>query len=199
MEGLSVVFFWLIALLFIVALGLVQYVLIPWGLLRAFFRSDWAPQALKHGVAWTLRVLVLLLIGFVSWSWYQHWQARQQASAQRHWPPIRLTAQQPGVLPFPLGRGRIEFARWGAAPQLIVSGDLAVEGRLRATFTASSDLGSYYKTNRVQVSTEKEWVRQATGQTVYDPGSRRVSGSLHCVLASGKYLSISFPPTPVSR
>ena len=58
----------LAALLFIVFLGLLQYVVLPWALLRAFFHNDWAPQALKEVVGWTLGVLVLLFVGFLSWS-----------------------------------------------------------------------------------------------------------------------------------
>ncbi|MCB2376825.1 hypothetical protein LGH70_04490 [Hymenobacter sp. BT635] len=197
-EGLFIVLFWLLALLFIVVLGLVQYVLIPWGLLRAFFRSEWAPQVLKDAVAWTLGILVLLLVGFLGWNWHRQWQARQLAAAQQRWPHVFLTAQQPGFLPFPLGRGRIEQARYDQAPLLVVAGDLVVEGRLRAYFTASPGLKFLHETNIVRVSTEKGDATQATGQSVYDPGSRTVSGSFHCVLPSGKQLSISFPSTPIT-
>lgn len=199
MEGLFLVLFWLLALLFIVTLGLMKFVVIPWGLLRAFFRSDWVPVVLKQVVAWTLGTLALLLFGFLSGSWYRQWQVRQAAAVERHLPPIRLTAHQPGFRPFPLGRGRIEVARYTQDPLLVVSGDLVVEGRLRAYFTASPGMKFLNETNTVRVSTEKGEATQATGQSVYDPGSRTVSGSLRCVLPSGKPLSITFPSTPITR
>ncbi|AII53835.1 hypothetical protein [Hymenobacter sp. APR13] len=199
MEGLFFVLFWLFALLFIVALGLVQYVLIPWGLLRAFFRSEWAPPVLKQVVGWALGGLVLLVVGFLGWSWHRQGQARQAALLERQRPPIRLTAHQPGLLPFPLGRGRIEEARYNQAPLLVISGDLVVEGRLRAWFTASPGLKFPNQTNTVRVRTDQGDALQATGQSVYDPDSRTVSGSFHCVLPSGKQLTISFPPTPIAH
>ncbi|UOQ70384.1 hypothetical protein [Hymenobacter cellulosilyticus] len=198
MEAILLLLFLLLALLFVVALGLVQYVIIPWALLRAFFRSDWAPQGLKDVVAWTLGIFGFLVIGFLGWNWYRQWQDRQATAAQSRWPPVRLTAQQPGLLPYPLGRGRIEAAHYTTAPLLIVSGDLVVEGRLRASFTASPGIKFANETDLVQVSTDKGEATQATGRSFYDPLSHRVSGSFHCVLPSGRPLSISFPPTPVS-
>ncbi|RSK47485.1 hypothetical protein [Hymenobacter rigui] len=199
MEGLFFVLCWFLAFLFIVTLGLMKFVVIPWGLLRAFFHSDWIPPVVKQVVAWTVGILVLLLFGFLSWSWYRQWQVRQTAAVERYLPPIRLTAHQPGLLPFPLGRGRIEVARYTQDPLLVVSGDLVVEGRLRAYFTASPGLKFLNETNTVRVSTEQGDATQATGRSVYDPGSRTVSGSLRCVLPSGKPLSVTFSSTPITR
>ncbi|QNE39576.1 hypothetical protein F1C16_08450 [Hymenobacter sp. NBH84] len=183
----------LLLFLFIVAGGLMNFVVLPWVILKAFFWSDWAPQALKNVVCWALGAI--LLVFFVSLGW--NWHLRQEVEAERHWPPVRLTVQQPGLLAFPLGRGRIEQVHYGKEPVLVVSGDLAVEGRLRAYFTASTGSVSRNETNTVKVSTEKEDATQATGRSVYDPSSRTVSGSFSFVLPSGKRLSISFPPTPI--
>jgi hypothetical protein len=198
MEGILYVLLLLLALLFIVLLGLLQYVILPWAVLRAFFRSEWAPQALKDIVGWTLGVLMLLCVGFLGWSWHRQAQARQQVEVQRRWPPIHLTVQQPGLLPYPLGRGRIEQARYPPAPVLVVAGDLVVEGRLRAWFTAGPGVTSPNEANIVRVSTEKGDATHATGRAVFDPRTRTVSGSFHCVLPAGKQVFISFPSTPTA-
>jgi hypothetical protein len=68
--------------------------------------------------------------------------------------PLLLTVQHPGGRPFPLGRGTIELARFDSERQLVVSGDLAVAGRLRARFSASPGGAFRYETNQVTVTTD---------------------------------------------
>ncbi|MBF9140800.1 hypothetical protein [Hymenobacter properus] len=198
MIGLLYWFFILLIMAVVAAVLLMQYVVVPGLFLRLFFRSTWVPRELKEVVGWTLGVLALLLAGAFGWRGHRREHAQQEAETERHQPPIQLMAQEPGIQPFRLGRGRIEEASYDAAPRLVVSGDLSVEGRLRARFAASPGFATPNETNTVTVSTEAGDATQATGRSVYDPGSRMVSGSFRCVLPSGKALSVSFPPTYVA-
>ena len=191
-------FFILIIVLVLAAGWLMYYAVLPAALLRLFFRSAWVPQGLKTVVGWTLGVLALLLMGAYSWSGHRQGQAQQTAETQRHLPPVQLTAQQPGLLPFRLGRGHIEEARYDTARRLVVSGDMSVGGRVRACFTASPGFAAPHETNMVTVTTEEGPATQATGRSVFDPGGRTVSGSFRCVLPSGRPLAVSFPPTPMA-
>lgn len=198
--------FWLFLLLLALLLAagwLVRYALIPGVLLRAFFRSEWAPRGLKEVVGWTLGVFALLCMGGVGWSYYLHERnqhlARQHEAALAQMSPVRLTARQPGLLPFPLGQGRIEEFRYNTTHRLVVAGDLSVEGRLRASFAAHPGFAAPNETNTVTVTTDAGDATQATGRWVYNPRSRTVSGVFRCILPSGKPLSVSFPPTPVTR
>ena len=195
MVGILFLLFLLLICLLVAAAWLIPYVLIPYGLLRAFFRSEWAPPALKQVVGWTLGVLALLGMGLLGWRWQQRTQVQAEAENWRCRPPLLLTAHQPGLRPFPLGRGTIELARYDAKRQLVVSGDLPIEGRLRASFSAGPGGASPYETNQVTVSTDAGAATQATGWSVYDPATRRVSGAFRCVLPSGRALSVTFPAT----
>ena len=195
MEGILLLLFLLLLCLFIAAVWLIPYVLIPYGLLRTFFRSEWAPPALKRVVGWSLGVLGLLVVGMLGWRWQQRTQVQVAADNWRRRPPLLLTAHQPGLRPFPLGRGTIELARYDANRQLVVSGDLPVEGRLRARFSAGPGAASRYETNQVAVTTDAGAATQATGWSMYDPATRRVSGAFRCVLPSGRALSVTFPAT----
>jgi energy-coupling factor transporter transmembrane protein EcfT len=198
--------FWLFLLLlvlFVAAFWLVQYILIPGVLLRAFFGSEWAPKGLKEVVGWTLGVFTLLVLGGLGWSWHRQEQvqtaARQQEAAVARMPFIRLTVQQPGLRPYPLGRGRIEVSPHDSTQRLVVSGDLPDGQRLRARFTATRGTLSLFETDVVVVSTDKGMATQAVGHSCYAPDSQTVHGAFRCVLRSGKSLSVSFPPTPVAR
>lgn len=198
--------FWLFLLLlalFVVAFWLVQYVLIPVVVLRSFFRSAWAPEGLKEVVGWTLGVFTLLVIGGLGWSWHRQEQdqtaARQQEAAVARMPFIRLTVQQPGLRPYPLGRGRIEVSPHDSTQQLVVSGDLPDGQRLRARFTATRGTLSLFETDVVAVSTDDGPATQAGGHSCYAPDSQTVRGVFRCVLRSGKRLYVSFPATPLSR
>ncbi|NKI91591.1 hypothetical protein HBN54_004211 [Hymenobacter sp. 1B] len=194
----------LLLLIALVVIGtwLVPYVLLPGVVLRQFFRSERVPQGLKEVVGWTLSVLTLLLLGGYGWS--QHLQqkarslTRQQAAQVAHMPPIRLTVQQPGLLPYPLGRGRIEAYRQGPTPLLVVSGDLPDGQRLRARFTATRGVGTSFETDTVAVSTDEGTPTQAVGHSIYTPATQTVQGEFRCVLSSSKRLLISFPATPVA-
>jgi energy-coupling factor transporter transmembrane protein EcfT len=198
-EALLFWLFLLLILLVVVAVAVMQYVVVPAVVLRIFFRSTWVPRGLKDVVGWTLAVLGLLLVGAFGWSRHRQGQARHEAEVQRHLPPIQLTAQQPGLLPFRLGRGYIEEAHYDADRRLVVSGDLSVGGRLRARFAARPGFAAPNETDTVTVSTEDGAATQASGHSVYDPATRTVSGAFQCVLPSGRPLSVSFPPTPVAR
>jgi hypothetical protein len=141
--------------------------------------------------------MLLLIVGFGYRSYHVRSQSHQQAVHGGQLQPVRLTVQQPGLLPFLLGLGTIESARFDSVRQLVVSGDLSVAGRLQARFAASP---GYLPRNGVDLVTARvgaEMATQATGHAVYDPDTRMVSGSFHCVLPSGKQFSCSFPPTPV--
>ncbi|WP_460504299.1 hypothetical protein, partial [Hymenobacter agri] len=82
--------------LLVVGAWLIPYVLIPYGLLRAFFRSEWASPALKQVVGWSLGVLWLLGMGTLSWRWQHRTQVQAEAENWRRRPPLLLTAHQPG-------------------------------------------------------------------------------------------------------
>ena len=198
--------FWLFLLLIalvVAAFWLVQYVLIPGVLLRAFFRSEWAPRGLKEVVGWTLGVFTLLVLGGLGWSWHRQEQAqtvtRQQAALEARMPFIRLTVQQPGLRPYPLGRGRIEVSPHDSTQRLVVSGDLPDGQRLRARFTTTPGTLSLFETDVVAVSTEEGAATQARGHSFYAPDSQTVRGAFQCVLRSGRRLLVSFPPTPLAR
>jgi hypothetical protein len=193
---MALILYWLAILVFLLLVFffmLVRYVGIPLALLVAFFRSEWAPRSLKNIVAAVLSVLLLL------WGAYLYLDKRhRRAVASRPRPqPVRLTVRQPGLLPYPLGRGGIEQARYDTVRLLVVSGDLPTGSQLRARFVAGPGFYTPNETNRVAVSTDEGDASQATGRTIYEPRTRSVTGEFRCVLPSGQRLSVSFPPTPV--
>ena len=138
MEIVAWIFFFIVVLL-LVLFVLAVYVGAPLALLWAFFRSGWIPRGLKPVVGWTLGVLLALYAGFV----YKHRQIHRQETEQarhqhQHQPhPVRLTVQQPGLLPYPLGWGNIEQACYGPTRRLVVTGVLPDGSLLRARFAAS--------------------------------------------------------------
>jgi hypothetical protein len=198
--------FWLFLILLLLAIfgiWVVRYVLLPAVVLRVFFRSDWVPPALKVVVGWALGVAALLLAGLVGWSGHVRDQARtrtdHQAAREAGLLPVRLTAQQPGLRPYPLGRGHIEeAARHDSTHLLVVSGDMPDGQRLRARFVAARrGAAPRFEANAVAVDTDAGTAAQATGHSVYAPDSQTVSGWFRCVLPSGRRLFVSFPPTSV--
>lgn len=182
-------FFLLLILLYVFVL----YAGIPAVLLWGFFRSDWVPRSFKNIGGAVLGVLVCLGGGYL----YLAGRTRHEAADRPHFPPVRLTATQPGLLPYPLGRGSIEQARYDTVRLLVITGDLPGGSLLRARLTAGPGFASPNKTNVVAVTTDDGNATQATGRSVYEPNTRTVRGTFRCVLPSGKRLSVSFPPTPV--
>lgn len=170
----------------------------PLAVLRLFFRSEWAPQWLKNLVGAVLSAGLLVVVGVAGWSW-QAGHARRQDARRPTPPPVRLTVRQPGLLPYSLGRGGIEQARFDTVRVLVVSGDMPDGRKLRARFAAGSGAARPNDINLVAVSAEDELVPNATGRAVYAPDSQTVRGEFRCVLPSGKRLAVSFPLTPVGR
>ena len=179
----------LLALLYVFG----AWVVLPVAVIWAFFRSAWAPQALKAAVGAVLGVAVLLVVGLVVLA-VRH--AREPAD---HYPPqpVRLTVRQAGLLPYPLGRGNIEQARFDTTRRLVVTGDLPTGRQLRAQLEPSPGFATPFETTTATVTAANENATQATGHATYDPSARTVTGSFQCVLPSGQRLLVSFPPTPV--
>lgn len=104
-------------------------------------------------------MFTLVVLGGLSWSWYRQAQARtaarQQEAQVARMVPIRLTVQQPGLRPYPLGRGRIEVSPLDSTQRLVVSGDLPDGQRLRARFTRTRGALARFETDVVAVSTEE--------------------------------------------
>jgi hypothetical protein len=192
LEALIFYFFLLLLLLFL----LLWYAGIPAVLAWAFFRSEWVPQPLKNMVSAVLGVLVCLWGGYY---YLKQQQKKQQVAPHPHWPSVRLTVHQAGLLPYPLGRGSIEEVRSDSVPHVVVSGDLPNGQRLRARLGTSPRFVSATAAEVVSVSIDNKPVKQATGWSVYKLDSQTVRGSFRCVLPSGKQLSVSFPPTSVTR
>lgn len=188
-EGLLYCFFLLLLLLFL----LLWYAGIPVVLVWAFFRSEWVPQPLKNMVSAVLGVLVCLWGGY----YYLKQQQKQQVAPHPHWPSVRLTVHQAGLLPYPLGRGSIEEVRSDSVPHVVVSGDLPNGQRMRARLEILPRFVSATAADVASVRIDNRLVKQATGWSVYQPDSQTVRGSFRCVLPSGKQISVSFPPTSV--
>jgi hypothetical protein len=185
--------FWFVLLL-ILLLFLLAYASIPTFLLWLFFRTEGVPRALKNVVGIALAVLC-------AWGGYRyvdHRKDQDQAASHPHWPAVRLTVQQAGLLPYSLGRGSIEEARYDSVRRLVVSGDLPTGQRLQARFRTSPGFTSPNETNVVDVNLDKGQPIQAIGFSAYEPDSQKVSGHVQCVLPSGKQLLLSFPPTSVA-
>lgn len=153
------------------------------------------PRSLKNVVGIGLGALLCAWGGARYLAQRQH---QDEAAARPHGPSVRLTVQQPGLLPYPLGRGSIEEARYDSARRLVVSGDLPTGQRLRARFRASAGFTSPNETNVVAVSIDDGQFTQAMGRSIYQPDSQTVRGYLRCVLPAGQQILLSFPPTSVA-
>ncbi|MFC6226069.1 hypothetical protein ACFP2F_22695 [Hymenobacter artigasi] len=148
-------------------------------------------------------MFTFLLLAGLGWSQHLKEQGqhaiRQQEAQVARMPFIRLTVQQPGLRPYPLGRGRIEVSPHDSTQRLVISGDLPDGQRLRARFTAARGTFSLVETDVVAVSTEEGAATQASGHSFYAPDAQTVQGEFRCVLPSGEPLSVTFLPTPVAR
>jgi hypothetical protein len=191
-EAVFFFLFWLIVILFL----LLWYTSIPILLTWAFFRTEWVPRPLKNLISAVLGVLVCLWGGYY---YLKQQKQKQQVAPYPGLPSIRLTVHQAGLLPYLLGRGNIEEVRYDSVAHLVVSGDMPDGQRLRARLGMSRRVVSATAAEVVSVSIDDKPVKQATGWSVYQPDSQTVRGSFRCVLPSGKQLSVSFPPTSVTR
>lgn len=68
--------------------------------------------------------------------------------------PIRLTLQQYGLWPYPLGWERIEELQNDLAQLVVVSGDLPDGQRLLARFTTTRGASAPFESNVVAVRTD---------------------------------------------
>lgn len=187
----------IILLLVYFVLALIFFVGLPSLILWHFFHSTRIPRKLKDIIGAILGALLLLGIIGGGGLYLFNRQLRLAEEWRERAQPIRLTIQQPGLLPYPLGMGGIEQARYDTVRLLVVSGVLPDGRLLRARLEASTGYSTPNETNVVTVTIKGKAAMQATGRSVYDPGSQTVSGEFQCVLPSRKRITCSFLPTPV--
>jgi hypothetical protein len=164
------------------------YIGLPLLVLWGFFRSNWAPKTLKIVVGSILAVLVLLVLGRLQMLNQPHSEQAALLPSQ----PILLTVTQPGLLPYPLGSGKIEQVRYDTLHLLVVSGILPDGNLLRASFHPHATLSE-----DIVVTAQRQMATQATGSFHYQSDSAFVTGKFDCVLPSGKALHCSFARTGV--
>ena len=171
----------------------VAWVVLPLFALAVFFRSKHVPQAFKLAVGSLLGlgVALVLVLGGVIYYAPSVPGAPQQFPTPR---PLLLTLRQPHLLPYPLGTGQLEQARYDSICSLHLSGLLPRGERLRVHFEASP-LASPLTTDLVEVWVDGQLATQASGQSVYHRATNSVSGKFSCVLPTGQPLSGSFRQT----
>lgn len=178
--------------LFMMLYLLLVYVGVPLGLLVLFFRSRHVPRVLKQVGAGLLGLLLAVAGIMALGPW---WRSKRPPEPQ--YQPVRLTVQQLGLLPYPLGTGKIEVARYDSVRLLIVSGIMPDGNVLRASFSADARLAQRDTTNRVAVAIQDRAAPQAVGQSSYQAADKLVNGHFWCVLPTGDSLRCAFGPTLV--
>jgi hypothetical protein len=161
----------------------------------------WLGRLLRRRASIALKVAATFALGALGlWTagrGLNAWQPGQEMARRSPPQPVRLTVQQPGLLPYPLGRGTIEHIGYGTGRCVVVSGDLPDGRRLQARLEARPSFPTPFATDSVTVTVEDGEPVPATGRSVYRPVAGTVTGEFQCVLPSGQRLVCSFSPTRV--